>query len=125
MGVIEFLFALAQDMILTIPSGRLCDGVQRSRSGHALVCAAWRDWSWFTMILMTSGLNIEWSTFMASMLVGASWYSMVALVSGTSESVYRGGCYPYVPWHIGLYRNDFGRKNQPVRLQRVIDDYPV
>lgn len=35
---------------------------------------------------------------------------MVALVSGTSESVYRGGCYPYVPRHIGLYRNDFGRK---------------
>lgn len=25
------------------------------------------------------------------------WYSMVALVSGASESVYRGGCYPYVP----------------------------
>ena len=39
------------------------------------------------------------------------WYSMVALVSGASESVYRGGCYPYVPWHISLYRNDFGGKN--------------
>lgn len=38
------------------------------------------------------------------------WYSMVALVSGASESVYRGGCYPYVPWHISLYRNDFGGK---------------
>lgn len=35
---------------------------------------------------------------------------MVALVSGASESVYRGGCYSYVPWHIGLYRNDFGGK---------------
>lgn len=35
---------------------------------------------------------------------------MVALVSGASESVYRGGRYPYVPWHIGLYRNDFGGK---------------
>ncbi len=35
---------------------------------------------------------------------------MVALVSGASESVYRGGCYSYVPRHIGLYRNDFGGK---------------
>lgn len=35
---------------------------------------------------------------------------MVALVSGASESVYRGGRYPYVPGHIGLYRNDFGGK---------------
>ncbi len=35
---------------------------------------------------------------------------MVALVSGASESVYRGGCYPYVPRHISLYRNDFGGK---------------
>lgn len=50
---------------------------------------------------------------------------MVALVSGASESVYRGGRYPYVPGHIGLYRNDFGGKNQPARLQRTVDDYPV
>ncbi len=27
--------------------------------------------------------------------------------------------------HIGLYRNDFGGKNRPARLQRTVDDYPV
>lgn len=27
--------------------GRLCDGVQRSRAGVTLVCAAWLDRSWF------------------------------------------------------------------------------
>lgn len=48
MGVIEFLLALAQDMILAaIPAVGLCDGVQRSRAGVTLVCAAWLDRSWF------------------------------------------------------------------------------
>lgn len=47
MGVIEFLLALAQDMIRRHSCGRLCDGVQRSRAGVTLVCAAWCDRSWF------------------------------------------------------------------------------
>ena len=74
MGVIEFLFALAQDMILAaIPA-----------VGFAMVfnvpVRALRWCHGSRMILMTSGLNIEWSTFMASMLVGtigiqwSRWY---------------------------------------------------
>lgn len=120
MGVIEFLLALAQDMILAaIPAvgfAMVFNVPVRALRWCALLGAIGHG---SRMILMTSGLNIEWSTFMASMLVGT------ALVSGASESVYRGGRYPYVPGHIGLYRNDFGGKNQPVRLQRTVDDYPV
>lgn len=126
MGVIEFLLALAQDMILAaIPAvgfAMVFNVPVRALRWCALLGSIGHG---SRMILMTSGLNIEWSTFMASMLVGFHWYSMVALVSGTSESVYRGGCYPYVPRHISLYRNDFGGKNQPARLQRTVDDYPV
>ena len=106
-------------------SGRLCDGVQRSRAGVRWCALLGAIGHGSRMILMTSGLNIEWSTFMASMLVGHHWYSMVALVSGASESVYRGGVIPMFPGISGLYRNDFGGKNQPVRLQRTVDDYPV
>ncbi len=55
------------------------------------------------MILMTSGLNIEWSTFMV-----LCW-SVPLVFNGRAgiwriRSVYRGGRYPYVPGHIGLYR---------------------
>ncbi|TGB63481.1 MULTISPECIES: threonine/serine exporter [unclassified Escherichia] len=81
MGVIEFLLALAQDMILAaIPA-----------VGFAMVFnVPIRALRWCTllgamghgsrMILMTTGLNIEWSTFMASLLVGtigiqwSRWY---------------------------------------------------
>lgn len=42
---------------------------------------------------------------------------MVVLVFGVFESVYCGGCYFYVFGYIGLYCNDFGGKNQLVRLQ--------
>ena len=78
MGVIEFLLALAQDMILAaIPA-----------VGFAMVFNVPVRWCALLgsighgsrMILMTSGLNIEWSTFMASMLVGtigiqwSRWY---------------------------------------------------
>ena len=64
MGVIEFLFALAQDMILAaIPA-----------VGFAMV------FNVPVRALRWCGLNIEWSTFMASMLVGtigiqwSRWY---------------------------------------------------
>lgn len=61
------------------------------------------------MILMTSGLNIEWSTFMASMLVGtigiqwSRWYLAHPKVFTVAAVI------PMFP-HIGLYRNDFGGK---------------
>lgn len=49
MGVIEFLLALAQDMILAaIPAVGFAMVFNVPGSGVTLVCAAWRDWSWFT-----------------------------------------------------------------------------
>ncbi|BEA02528.1 hypothetical protein VEE15_25110 [Escherichia coli] len=49
MGVIEFLFALAQDMILAaIPAVGFAMVFNVPVRGITLVCAAWRDWSWFT-----------------------------------------------------------------------------
>lgn len=71
MGVIEFLFALAQDMILAaIPAvgfAMVFNVPVRALRWCALLGAIGHG---SRMILMTSGLNIEWSTFMASMLVG-------------------------------------------------------
>ena len=71
MGVIEFLFALAQDMILAaIPAvgfAMVFNVPVRALRWCALLGSIGHG---SRMILMTSGLNIEWSTFMASMLVG-------------------------------------------------------
>ena len=125
MGVIEFLFALAQDMILAaIPAvgfAMVFNVPVRALRWCALLGAIGHG---SRMILMTSGLNIEWSTFMASMLVGT------LVFNGRAGIWHIRKCLPWrllslCSLHIGLYRNDFGRKNQPVRLQRVIDDYPV
>ena len=47
-GCDQFLFALAQDMILAaIPAVGFAMVFQRSRSGVTLVCAAWLDRSCF------------------------------------------------------------------------------
>ena len=71
MGVIEFLLALAQDMILAaIPAvgfAMVFNVPVRALRWCALLGSIGHG---SRMILMTSGLNIEWSTFMASMLVG-------------------------------------------------------
>ncbi len=79
--VIEFLLALAQDMILAaIPAvgfAMVFNVPVRALRWCALLGAIGHG---SRMILMTSGLNIEWSTFMASMLVGtigiqwSRWY---------------------------------------------------
>ncbi len=65
--VIEFLFALAQDMILAaIPAvgfAMVFNVPVRALRWCALLGAIGHG---SRMILMTSGLNIEWSTFMAS-----------------------------------------------------------
>ena len=81
MGVIEFLFALAQDMILAaIPAvgfAMVFNVPVRALRWCALLGAIGHG---SRMILMTSGLNIEWSPCMASMLVGtigiqwSRWY---------------------------------------------------
>ena len=100
--MIEFLFALAQDMILAaIPAvgfAMVFNVPVRALRWCALLGAIGHG---SRMILMTSGLNIEWSTFYGFYARGGgcrTWYfKWVALVSGASESVYRGGRYPYVP----------------------------
>ena len=125
MGVIEFLLALAQDMILAaIPAvgfAMVFNVPVRALRWCALLGAIGHG---SRMILMTSGLNIEWSTFMASMLVGtigiqwSRWYLAHPKVFTVAAVI------PMFPG-ISAYTNDFGGKNQPVRLQRTVDDYPV
>ncbi len=41
---------------------------------------------------------------MASMLVGTIGIQWSRWYLAHPKVFYRGGCYPYVPWHIGLYR---------------------
>ena len=76
MGVIEFLLALAQDMILAaIPAvgfAMVFNVPVRALRWCALLGAIGHG---SRMILMTSGLNFEWATFLASMLVGTLGFS--------------------------------------------------
>ena len=72
MGIIEFFFALAQDMLLAaIPAvgfAMVFNVPQRALPWCALLGAIGHG---SRMVMMTAGFNIEWSTFMASMLVGS------------------------------------------------------
>lgn len=72
MGVIDFLLALAQDMILAaIPAvgfAMVFNVPQRALPWCALLGAIGHG---SRMAMMAAGFNIEWSTFMASMLVGS------------------------------------------------------
>ena len=72
MGVIDFLWALAQDMMLSaIPAvgfAMVFNVPHRALPWCALLGAIGHG---SRMTMMTAGLNIEWSTFMASMLVGS------------------------------------------------------
>ncbi len=113
MGVIEFLFALAQDRSSPPFLRSALRWCSTFPCGVTLVCAAWLDRSWFPNDLDDSGLNIEWSTFMASMLVGTIVFNGRAGIWRIRKCLpWRP--LPYVPGHIGLYRNDFGGKNQPL-----------
>lgn len=122
MGVIDFLLALAQDMLLAaIPAvgfAMVFNVPQRALPWCALLGAIGHG---SRMVMMTAGFNIEWSTFMASMLVGSigiqwsRWY-------GASQSIHRCGRDPHVSGDIGLYRDDFRGENQPFRLYRASDD---
>jgi hypothetical protein len=81
MGVIEFMLALAQDMLLAaIPAvgfAMVFNVPQRALAWCALLGAIGHG---SRMVMMTAGLNIEWATFIASMLVGcigiqwSRWY---------------------------------------------------
>ncbi|RSK68094.1 threonine/serine exporter [Enterobacter huaxiensis] len=81
MGVIELVLALAQDMLLAaIPAvgfAMVFNVPQRALPWCALLGAIGHG---SRMVMMTAGFNIEWSTLMASMLVGcigiqwSRWY---------------------------------------------------
>ena len=72
MGVIDFLLLLTQDIVLSaipavgfamvfnVPQRALPWCAQLGASGHAS-----------RFVMMTSGFNIEWATFLAAMLVGS------------------------------------------------------
>lgn len=110
MGVIEFLLALAQDMILAaIPAvgfAMVFNVPVRALRWRALLGSIGHG---SRMILMTSGLNIEWSTLWL-----LCWSA--PLVFNGRAGIWRiRKCLPWrllflCSWHIGLYRNDFGGK---------------
>ncbi len=119
MGVIEFLLALAQDMILAAFLRSALRWCSTFPCGRYAGCAAWLDRSWFPNDLNDQRADIEWSTFMASMLVGTIGIQWCAGIWRIRK------CLPWrllflCSWHIGLYRNDFGGKNQPARLHEPL-----
>ncbi|WP_123348655.1 MULTISPECIES: threonine/serine exporter [unclassified Enterobacter] len=81
MGIMHFLLALAQDMVLSaIPAvgfAMVFNVPARALPWCALLGALGHG---SRMVMMSVGLNIEWSTFMASMLIGcigiqwSRWY---------------------------------------------------
>lgn len=81
MGVIEFLLALIQDMLLSaIPAvgfALVFNVPQRALPYCALLGAIGHG---SRMVMMTAGFNIEWSSFIAAILVGmigiqwSRWY---------------------------------------------------
>ncbi len=81
MGIIEFVLALAQDMVLSaVPAvgfALVFNVPQRALPWCGLLGAIGHG---SRMAMMTAGLNIEWSTFLASILVGiigiqwSRWY---------------------------------------------------
>ncbi len=72
MGVITFLLALVQDMLLAaIPAvgfAMVFNVPQRALAWCALLGAIGHG---SRMVMMTVGLNIEWATFIAAILVGS------------------------------------------------------
>lgn len=72
MGIIDFLLALMQDMILSaIPAvgfAMVFNVPHRALPWCALLGALGHG---SRMLMMSAGFNVEWSTFMASLLVGS------------------------------------------------------
>lgn len=81
MGIITYLFALAQDMALAaIPAvgfAMVFNVPQRALRWCALLGAIGHG---SRMVMMTAGFNIEWATFLAALLIGcigiqwSRWY---------------------------------------------------
>lgn len=125
MGIISYLFDLVQDMALAaIPAvgfAMVFNVPQRALRWCALLGAIGHG---SRMVMMSAGFNIEWATFLAA-LRRQYRHSVVALVSGASEDIYRRRGDPNVPWDFGLYGDDLSRQNQPFWLLRRDDDYAV
>ena len=72
MGIISFIFALAEDMLLAaIPAvgfAMVFNVPQRALRWCALLGAIGHG---SRMIMMSDGFNIEWATFLAALLVGS------------------------------------------------------
>ena len=123
MGVIDFLLALAQDMLLAaLPAvgfAMVFNVPQRALPWCALLGAIGHG---SRMIMMTAGCNIEWSTFIASMLVGSigiqwsRWYLAHPKVFTVAAVI------PMFPGISAYDGDDFRRQNQPLWLQRTADD---
>lgn len=123
--MIDFIFALLQDMILSAIPAVGFAMVFNVPHRALLVCPARRARARFT-----HGDDDRGAQHRMVNLYGviAGWLhrdSMVTLVSGTSKSLYRRGSDPHVPRHFCVHCDDLGGKNRPFRLQRRADDYPA
>ncbi len=126
MDVILFFLALAQDMALAaIPAvgfAMVFNVPHRALRWCALLGAIGHG-SRFAM--MHWGFNIEWSTFVASMLVGSigirwsRWYLAHPKVFTVAAVI------PMFPGDLRVHRNDFSGENWPFRLQRRVNDPAV
>lgn len=126
MGVIDFILALMQDMILSaIPAlgfAMVFNVPHRALPWCALLGALGHG---SRMVMMTAGFNIEWSTFMASLLVGcigiqwSRWYLAHPKVFTVAAVI------PMFPG-ISAYTAMISAVNtRPFWLQRSADDYPA
>ena len=92
MGIISFIFALAEDMLLAaIPAvgfAMVFNVPQRALRWCALLGAIGHG---SRMIMMSAGFNIEWATFLAALLVGSigiqwsRWYLASSRLTPTSR----------------------------------------
>ncbi|VTP63565.1 Uncharacterised protein [Leclercia adecarboxylata] len=108
MGVIEFIGALAQDMLLSaIPAVGFAMVFNVPRRALPWCALLGGDRAWLAdgdddrraeyRMVNLYGLDAGWQ----------HWDPVVALVSGPPESLYRRGGHPDVSGHFGLYRHDF------------------
>lgn len=112
MGIIDFLLALMQDMILSaIPAvgfAMVFNVPHRALPWCALLGALGHG---SRMLMMSAGFNIEWSTFMASLLVGSIGIQWSRWYLAHPKVFYRRGRDPDVSGDFRLYRDDFRSKN--------------
>ncbi len=123
MDVIRIITLMLEDMLLSaIPAAgfAMVFNVPRRALPWCALLGAVGHGSRTVMIMM--GLNIEWGTFLAAMLVGcigiqwSRWYLAHPKVFTVAAVI------PMFPG-ISLFGHDIRREDQPLRLYRCLDGF--